>query len=68
MDKTELSGVVNSISKSSTDNGISIKTECTRKNSPGIENKIPEEKENFENDDVDPKSVMAATNDESEEE
>ena len=42
MDKTELSGVVNSISKSSTDNGISIKTECTRKNSPGIENKIPE--------------------------
>ena len=33
-----------------------------------LENKIPEEKEKFENDDVEPKSVMAATNDESEEE
>ena len=33
-----------------------------------LENKIPEKKEKFENDDVDPKSVMTTTNDESEEE
>ena len=33
-----------------------------------LENKIPEEKEKFEKDDAEPKSVMTTTNDESEEE
>ena len=37
----ELTGVVTNIVKNNITNDISIKTECVRKNTPGIDNKIP---------------------------
>ena len=41
-DNTNLSGIVMDVTKSTLNNDISIKSECTRKNSPGITNKIPD--------------------------
>ena len=42
MEDTNLSGIVMDVTKSTLNNDISIKSECTRKNSPGITNKIPD--------------------------